>query len=79
MARQGIEQSLSHVGNCHDNAVMESFNGILKVEGLYNEAYLVQLACPVLLNKIKRLNDLSLFITIDVRVLCIEQPNADGI
>lgn len=39
LARQGMEQSLSRVGNCHDNAVMESFNGILKVEGLYNEAF----------------------------------------
>ena len=35
----GIQQSLSRVGNCHDNAPMESFNGTLKVEGLRNQAF----------------------------------------
>lgn len=39
LAKHGIRQSLSRVGNCHDNAVMENFNGILKVEGLYNELF----------------------------------------
>lgn len=36
LKRLGMQQSLSRVGNCHDNAPMESFNGILKVEGLRN-------------------------------------------
>ena len=35
----GIRQSLSRVGNCHDNAPMESFNGTLKIEGLRNQAF----------------------------------------
>lgn len=39
LKRMGIQQSLSRVGNCHDNAPMESFNGTLKVEGLRNEAF----------------------------------------
>lgn len=37
MRRLGIQHSLSRVGNCHDNAPMECFNGTLKVEGIYNE------------------------------------------
>lgn len=32
----GFRQSLSRSGNCWDNAPMESFNGILKSEWLYN-------------------------------------------
>jgi len=39
LKQMGLTQSLSRVGNCHDNAPMECFNGILKVEGLYNEAF----------------------------------------
>lgn len=39
LKRMGIKQSLSRAGNCHDNAPMESFNGILKVEGLRNQAF----------------------------------------
>ncbi|NLB31793.1 MAG: IS3 family transposase [Alcaligenaceae bacterium] len=39
LKRLGIQQSLSRVGNCHDNAPMESFNGTLKVEGLRNPAF----------------------------------------
>ena len=34
-----ITQSLSRVGNCHDNAPMECFNGTLKVEALYNRDF----------------------------------------
>ncbi len=32
----GVTQSLSRVGNCHDNAPMECFNGTLKVEQIFN-------------------------------------------
>lgn len=39
LKRLGIQQSLSRVGNCHDNAPMECFNGTLKVEGLRNQAF----------------------------------------
>lgn len=39
LEKLGMQQSLSRVGNCHDNAPMESFNGTLKVEGLYNEYF----------------------------------------
>lgn len=39
LTRMGMQQSLSRVGNCHDNAPMESFNGTLKIEGLRNPAF----------------------------------------
>lgn len=39
LKRLGIQQSLSRVGNCHDNAPMESFNGTLKIEGLRNQLF----------------------------------------
>lgn len=45
LKQMGLVQSLSRVGNCYDNAPMECFNGILKVEGLYNEAF-TQLQSP---------------------------------
>lgn len=35
----GIECSLSRRGECHDNAVMESFYGSMKTEKLYREKY----------------------------------------
>ena len=35
LEEKGIVQSMSHKGNCLDNAVMESFFGILKSELLY--------------------------------------------
>ena len=35
----GIECSLSRRGECHDNAVMESFYGSMKTEKLYRETY----------------------------------------
>ena len=31
----GVKQSCSDVGECWDNAAMESFNAILKTEGFY--------------------------------------------
>jgi putative transposase len=38
-ATHGIEPSMSRVGNCYDNAVMESFWGTLKQELVYHEKY----------------------------------------
>ena len=35
LKRAGITQSMSRRGNCHDNAVMENFFGLLKTELLY--------------------------------------------
>ena len=35
LAEKGIRQSMSRKGNCLDNAVVESFFGILKSELLY--------------------------------------------
>jgi putative transposase len=35
----GLEVSMSRQGNCHDNAVMESFFGTLKQELVYREDY----------------------------------------
>lgn len=39
LERLGMVQSLSRSGNCHDNAVIESFNGIFKVECLRNKRF----------------------------------------
>jgi putative transposase len=38
----GFEVSMSRKGNCHDNAVMESFFGTLKQELVYREDYLTR-------------------------------------
>ncbi|MER2173017.1 MAG: IS3 family transposase, partial [Psychrobacillus psychrodurans] len=35
LKEKGVVQSMSRKGNCHDNAVMENFFGILKSEFLY--------------------------------------------
>lgn len=35
----GIQQSMSRKGNCHDNAVMENFFGILKSECFYTNQF----------------------------------------
>jgi len=35
----GIKCSFSRRGECHDNAVMESFYGSMKTEKLYRETY----------------------------------------
>lgn len=35
----GIDCSMSRVGNCYDNAVMESFWGTLKTEQVYPENF----------------------------------------
>ncbi len=40
--RQGLLCSMSRKGNCHDNAVMESFFGILKRELVYHEHYVTR-------------------------------------
>lgn len=39
LADLGIKCSLSRRGECHDNAVMESFYGSMKTEKLYRETY----------------------------------------
>ncbi|WP_157277501.1 IS3 family transposase [Paenibacillus taiwanensis] len=39
LQERGITQSMSRKGNCYDNAVMESFFGILKSEFLYIEEF----------------------------------------
>jgi putative transposase len=39
LADLGIKCSLSRRGECHDNAVMESFYGSMKTEKLYREKY----------------------------------------
>lgn len=39
LERIGMIQSLSRSGNCHDNAVIESFNGIFKTECLRNKKF----------------------------------------
>lgn len=36
---KGIMQSMSHKGNCGDNAVMENFFGLLKSELLYLQKF----------------------------------------
>ena len=36
---KGIQQSMSHKGNCYDNAVMENFFGILKSEMFYHKKF----------------------------------------
>ncbi|CUB12529.1 Integrase core domain protein [Bacillus cereus] len=35
----GITQSMSHKGNCYDNAVIENFFGIMKSEFLYRKEF----------------------------------------
>lgn len=37
LEEHGIRQSAGDAGICYDNAAMESFNGILKTEGLYSK------------------------------------------
>lgn len=39
LASQGMEQSMSRKANCHDNAVMENFFGILKSEMFYKQKF----------------------------------------
>jgi len=39
LAAQGITQSMSRRGNCHDNAVMENFFGILKSEFFHQQRF----------------------------------------
>ena len=39
LARYGIVVSMSRKGDCYDNALMESFNGTLKTEGVDRESY----------------------------------------
>ena len=42
LKKHGIIQSMSRKGNCHDNAVAESFFHILKTELTYYEVYLTK-------------------------------------
>ncbi len=35
----GIRQSVGRTGICYDNALAESFNGVLKVERVYRTVY----------------------------------------
>jgi transposase InsO family protein len=39
LGERGLQASMSRVGNCYDNAVMESFFGTLKTELVHHEAY----------------------------------------
>lgn len=39
LAKKGLVQSMSRKGNCHDNAAMESFFGVLKTEFFYLEKF----------------------------------------
>jgi putative transposase len=39
LARCGIVVSMSRKGDCHDNALMESFNGTLKTECVVRQSY----------------------------------------
>ncbi|SDO23261.1 IS3 family transposase, partial [Halobacillus aidingensis] len=39
LQKAGITQSMSRKGNCHDNAVIENFFGIMKSEFLYHKAF----------------------------------------
>jgi len=39
LEKNGIEQSMSRKGNCLDNAMMENFFGIMKVELLYSRQW----------------------------------------
>lgn len=39
LKEERILQSMSRKGNCHDNAVMENFFGLLKQEIYYGEVY----------------------------------------
>lgn len=39
LAQRGLVQSMSRKGNCHDNAVMENFFGILKCEMFYQQKF----------------------------------------
>ncbi|MEQ8838604.1 MAG: integrase core domain-containing protein [Lacipirellulaceae bacterium] len=43
----GIRCSLSRRGECHDNAVMESFYGTMKSERLNREAYKTRIEAPL--------------------------------
>ena len=44
LADQQIQVSMSSVGNCYDNAPMESFFSLLKTELVYHERYLTRQA-----------------------------------
>lgn len=68
LKRLGIQQSLSRVGNCHDNAPMECFNGTLKVEGLRNQAFGVS-STPSFMEQTKPLSVILRFTTISDQVL----------
>ncbi len=37
LSKHGIQSSMSRLGNCYDNAAMESWNGRFKVEACYGE------------------------------------------
>lgn len=39
LKEEGIFQSMSRKGNCHDNSVMENFFGLLKQEIYYGKTY----------------------------------------
>lgn len=39
LEQRGVEQSMSRKANCHDNAVMENFFGILKSEMFYKQKF----------------------------------------
>lgn len=39
LQQEGVVQSMSRKGNCHDNAVMENFFGIFKAEFLYRKSF----------------------------------------
>ena len=39
LKKEGIFQSMSRKGNCHDNSVMENFFGLLKQEIYYDKTY----------------------------------------
>ncbi len=39
LKEEGIFQSMSRKGNCHDNSVMENFFGLLKLEIYYGKTY----------------------------------------
>ena len=42
LSTQGLVSSMSGVGNCYDNAVAESFFGLLKRERLHSQQYLTR-------------------------------------
>lgn len=39
LKKEGIFQSMSRKGNCHDNSVMENFFGLFKQEIYYDKTY----------------------------------------